>query len=168
MPLPLPAVKRKITVACGARGSMDPGLRRGDEKGPFSGASHELSRGDADKGLLLRALRASACPSLPSSSTGCAVREWVFRRYTPHREIIFDSGDLIGYSHRLNHENQDYAMTNALEGILIVTLEQTVATPVATARLTNAGTRVIKLKRPENDFTQNYDDFILNQSNYFV
>ena len=59
-------------------------------------------------------------------------------------------------------------MTGALEGILVVALEQAVAAPVATARLADAGARVIKLERPEGDFARGYDDFVLGQSSYFV
>src|SRR6266404_9299160 len=96
------------------------------------------------------------------------MREWVFRRYTPHREIICDSGDLIGCSHGLDNESRDCAMTGALEGILVVALEQAVAAPVATSRLADAGARVIKLERPEGDFARGYDDFVLGQSTYYV
>src|SRR5260221_10959072 len=60
------------------------------------------------------------------------------------------------------------AMTGALEGILVVALEQAVAAPVATSRLADAGARVIKLERPEGDFARGYDDFVLGQSSYFV
>jgi crotonobetainyl-CoA:carnitine CoA-transferase CaiB-like acyl-CoA transferase len=60
------------------------------------------------------------------------------------------------------------AMTGALEGILVVALEQAVAAPVATSRLADAGARVIKLERPEGDFARGYDNFVLGQSSYFV
>jgi len=59
-------------------------------------------------------------------------------------------------------------MSGALDGILVVALEQAVAAPVATARLADAGARVIKLERPEGDFARGYDDFVLGQSSYFV
>src|SRR5258706_10204601 len=59
-------------------------------------------------------------------------------------------------------------MTRPLDGLIVVALEQAVAAPVATARLADAGARVIKLERPEGDFARGYDDFVLGQSSYFV
>jgi crotonobetainyl-CoA:carnitine CoA-transferase CaiB-like acyl-CoA transferase len=59
-------------------------------------------------------------------------------------------------------------MTGALEGTTVVTLEQAVAAPLATARLADAGARVIKLERPEGDFARGYDDYARGQSSYFV
>jgi len=59
-------------------------------------------------------------------------------------------------------------MSGALEGTTVVTLEQAVAAPLATARLADAGARVIKLERPEGDFARGYDDYALGQSSYFV
>ena len=55
-----------------------------------------------------------------------------------------------------------------LEGILVVSLEQAVAAPYATARLADAGARVIKLERPEGDFARGYDRAAAGQSSYFV
>lgn len=59
-------------------------------------------------------------------------------------------------------------MAAALDGILVVALEQAVAAPVASARLADAGARVIKLERPEGDFARGYDDYVHGQSTYFV
>lgn len=59
-------------------------------------------------------------------------------------------------------------MAGTLEGIVVVALEQAVAAPLATARLADAGARVIKLERPEGDFARGYDDYALGQSSYFV
>lgn len=59
-------------------------------------------------------------------------------------------------------------MTGALEGLIVVALEQAVAAPLATSRLADAGARVIKLERPEGDFARGYDDYVLGQSSYFV
>lgn len=59
-------------------------------------------------------------------------------------------------------------MTDALDGILVVSLEQAVAAPLATARLADAGARVIKLERPEGDFARGYDKDVHGQSTYFV
>lgn len=59
-------------------------------------------------------------------------------------------------------------MAGALEGTLVVSLEQAVAAPLATSRLADAGARVIKIERPEGDFARGYDDYVLGQSSYFV
>lgn len=59
-------------------------------------------------------------------------------------------------------------MTHALTDVLVIALEQAVAAPIATARLADAGARVIKLERPEGDFARGYDDYALGQSSYFV
>ncbi|HEX2552192.1 MAG TPA: CoA transferase [Microvirga sp.] len=59
-------------------------------------------------------------------------------------------------------------MSGALDGILVVALEQAVAAPVATARLADAGARVIKIERPEGDFARGYDDYVNGLSTYFV
>lgn len=55
-----------------------------------------------------------------------------------------------------------------LDGILVVALEQAVAAPLATARLADAGARVIKVERPEGDFARGYDRHVQGQSTYFV
>lgn len=59
-------------------------------------------------------------------------------------------------------------MIDALEGILVVSLEQAVAVPLATCRLADAGARVIKLERAEGDFARGYDDYAKGLSSYFV
>ncbi|MEZ5922920.1 MAG: CaiB/BaiF CoA-transferase family protein [Hyphomicrobiaceae bacterium] len=59
-------------------------------------------------------------------------------------------------------------MARALEGLLVVALEQAVAAPLATSRLADAGARVIKLERSEGDFARGYDDYVKGQSSYFV
>jgi crotonobetainyl-CoA:carnitine CoA-transferase CaiB-like acyl-CoA transferase len=59
-------------------------------------------------------------------------------------------------------------MPGALEGTLVVALEQAVAAPFATSRLADAGARVIKLERPEGDFARGFDDYVRCQSSYFV
>ena len=55
-----------------------------------------------------------------------------------------------------------------LDGILVIALEQAVAAPFCTARLADAGARVIKIERPEGDFARGYDDVAKGQSSYFV
>lgn len=55
-----------------------------------------------------------------------------------------------------------------LAGLLVVSLEQAVAAPMASRRLADAGARVIKLERPEGDFARGYDTAANGQSSYFV
>lgn len=59
-------------------------------------------------------------------------------------------------------------MSRDLEGVLVVSLEQAVAAPLATARLADAGARVIKIERPEGDFARGYDRLVHGESAYFV
>lgn len=59
-------------------------------------------------------------------------------------------------------------MAGALEGTIVVSLEQAVAAPLATSRLADAGARVIKLERREGDFARAYDGYVHGQSSYFV
>jgi itaconate CoA-transferase len=55
-----------------------------------------------------------------------------------------------------------------LDGILVVALEQAVAAPYCSARLADAGARVIKIERPEGDFARGYDASVNGLSSYFV
>ncbi|MCL4188564.1 MAG: CoA transferase [Rhodobacteraceae bacterium] len=59
-------------------------------------------------------------------------------------------------------------MVKPLAGLLVVSLEQAVAAPMASRRLADAGARVIKLERPEGDFARGYDAAAAGQSSYFV
>lgn len=59
-------------------------------------------------------------------------------------------------------------MSKPLEGLLVVTLEQAVAAPLASCRLADAGARVIKLERAEGDFARGYDAYAKGASSYFV
>lgn len=59
-------------------------------------------------------------------------------------------------------------MPGALDGIMVVSLEQAVAAPLATSRLADSGARVIKLERPEGDFARGYDAYVHGQASYFV
>jgi itaconate CoA-transferase len=54
------------------------------------------------------------------------------------------------------------------EGLLVVSLEQAVAAPLCTARLADAGARVIKIERPEGDFARGYDAAVRGEASYFV
>src|SRR5882762_1862533 len=56
----------------------------------------------------------------------------------------------------------------ALEGLLVVSLEQAVAAPMCSCRLSDAGARVIKIERPEGDFARGYDSLARGESAYFV
>ncbi len=55
-----------------------------------------------------------------------------------------------------------------LVGLTVIALEQAVAAPFCTARLADAGARVIKIERTEGDFARGYDDVAKGQSSYFV
>src|SRR5258708_9468706 len=59
-------------------------------------------------------------------------------------------------------------MPEALEGLLVVSVEQAVAAPYCSARLADAGARVIKIERPEGDFARGYDGYVHGLSSYFV
>lgn len=55
-----------------------------------------------------------------------------------------------------------------LDGVLVVAVEQAVAVPYCTSRLADAGARVIKIERPEGDFSRSYDSFVHGEATYFV
>ncbi|MBV9735888.1 MAG: CoA transferase [Acidisphaera sp.] len=59
-------------------------------------------------------------------------------------------------------------MAGALDGLLVVSLEQAVAAPYCSSRLADAGARVIKIERPEGDFARGYDRAANGMSSYFV
>ena len=59
-------------------------------------------------------------------------------------------------------------MAGDLSGILVVTVEQAVAAPLASRLLADAGARVIKVERPEGDFARYYDADLLGESIHFV
>ena len=59
-------------------------------------------------------------------------------------------------------------MAKPLDGVLVVALEQAVAAPLCTARLAEAGARVIKVERPEGDFARGYDKAANGVSSYFA
>ena len=59
-------------------------------------------------------------------------------------------------------------MVQSLAGLLVVSLEQAVAAPLCTARLADAGARVIKVERAEGDFARGYDHVVNGESAYFV
>jgi crotonobetainyl-CoA:carnitine CoA-transferase CaiB-like acyl-CoA transferase len=56
----------------------------------------------------------------------------------------------------------------ALEGVLVVALEQAVAAPFCTSRLADAGARVIKIERASGDLARKYDAVAHGESAYFV
>ena len=55
-----------------------------------------------------------------------------------------------------------------LEGVLVVSLEQAVAAPLATRKMADAGARVIKIERRDGDFARGYDRVVNGDSAYFV
>jgi itaconate CoA-transferase len=59
-------------------------------------------------------------------------------------------------------------LNNELEGFTVVTLEQAVAAPYCSLLLADAGARVIKIERPEGDFTRGYDKGADGQSTWFA
>ena len=59
-------------------------------------------------------------------------------------------------------------MAGALDGTLVVSLEQAVAAPFCTCKLADAGARVIKIERAEGDFARGYDHVVHGESSYFV
>ncbi len=59
-------------------------------------------------------------------------------------------------------------MQKPLEGILVVSIEQAVAAPLCSAKLAEAGARVIKIERAEGDFARNYDQAAAGESSYFI
>ena len=56
----------------------------------------------------------------------------------------------------------------ALDGVLVVALEQAVAAPFCTSRLADAGARVIKIERESGDLARKYDEVAHGESAYFV
>src|SRR6266852_6197680 len=59
-------------------------------------------------------------------------------------------------------------MSLPLSGLLVISLEQAVAAPMASCRLADAGARVIKVERPEGDFARYYDRLAGGECSYFV
>ncbi|MBN9673883.1 CaiB/BaiF CoA transferase family protein [Roseibium aggregatum] len=59
-------------------------------------------------------------------------------------------------------------MTDDLNGLLVVSIEQAVAAPYLSGRLAEAGARVIKVERAEGDFAREYDHLVHGESAYFV
>ncbi|MBS9716482.1 CaiB/BaiF CoA transferase family protein [Pseudohalocynthiibacter aestuariivivens] len=55
-----------------------------------------------------------------------------------------------------------------LDGLLVVSIEQAVAAPLCTARLVDAGARVIKIERDVGDFARGYDTAAKGDSSYFL
>jgi len=55
-----------------------------------------------------------------------------------------------------------------LKGLKVVAIEQAVAGPLASCRLSDAGAHVTKVERPEGDFARGYDNVAKGQASYFV
>lgn len=58
--------------------------------------------------------------------------------------------------------------TNALDGLVVVALEQAVAAPLCTARLADGGARVIKVEREGGETARHYDKSVHGTSAYFA
>ncbi len=56
----------------------------------------------------------------------------------------------------------------ALDGILVIAIEQAVAAPLCTVRLADAGARVIKVEREGGETARNYDSAVHGTSAYFA
>jgi crotonobetainyl-CoA:carnitine CoA-transferase CaiB-like acyl-CoA transferase len=54
------------------------------------------------------------------------------------------------------------------EGLLIVSLEQAVAAPLASCHFAQGGARVIKIERAGGDFARKYDSAVKGSASYFV
>jgi itaconate CoA-transferase len=59
-------------------------------------------------------------------------------------------------------------LSGPLSGVLVVSIEQAVATPLCTVRLADAGARVIKIERPDGETARHYDGAVKGMSAYFV
>ncbi len=59
-------------------------------------------------------------------------------------------------------------MAGALEGLLVISIEQAVAAPACTVRLADAGARVIKIERADGDTARHYDKTVHGVSAYFA
>lgn len=59
-------------------------------------------------------------------------------------------------------------MTLPLDGLSVVSIEQAVAAPLCTSRLSDAGARVIKIERAGGDFGRTYDTAAKGDSSYFA
>src|SRR5215212_5480963 len=59
-------------------------------------------------------------------------------------------------------------MAGALDGVVVVAIEQAVAAPTCTVRLADAGARVIKIERPAGDPARHYDRAVQGTSAYFA
>jgi itaconate CoA-transferase len=55
-----------------------------------------------------------------------------------------------------------------LAGMLVLSLDQAVAAPLASRKLADAGARVIKLERPEGDFARQYDSLVHGECTHFA
>ena len=57
-------------------------------------------------------------------------------------------------------------MAGALDGLLVIGIEQAVAAPMCTLRLADAGARIIKIERQEGDTARHYDKTVNGVSAY--
>ena len=60
-------------------------------------------------------------------------------------------------------------MTMPLDGMVVVSIDQAVAAPLAARHLADLGARVIKIERPDGgDFARGYDAAVLGEASHFV
>ena len=62
----------------------------------------------------------------------------------------------------------DVSSAKPLDDVLVVSVEQAVAGPLASCRLADAGARVIKIERAEGDFSRGYDAAADGLASYFA
>lgn len=60
------------------------------------------------------------------------------------------------------------AQVKPYEGLLVVSLEQAVAAPLASCHFAQGGARVIKIERDSGDFARKYDGAVKGSASYFV
>lgn len=68
----------------------------------------------------------------------------------------------------LEHQSGTDGGTLPLLGTTVVAVEQALAAPIASAKLADAGARVIKVERPEGDFARGYDEAAGGIASYFA
>ncbi len=67
-----------------------------------------------------------------------------------------------------SHAPWKTVLMGALDGILVIAIEQAVAAPLCTVRLADAGARVIKIERSEGETARHYDAAVKGTSTYFA
>lgn len=61
-----------------------------------------------------------------------------------------------------------HEVSKTYDGLLVVSLEQAVAAPIASCHFAQQGARVIKIERATGDFARKYDHAVKGEASYFV